>query len=259
MVFRRLLNRVRQDGLLKQLGVLSCLALLLTSQPESAMAETQTLNREQAQTAIEEILAGDEFHDRDSIRQLDWQWEPKKASEKKDWRDWFVRTLESLAGNLRVLLWALAIAALLLTLYNYRHWLAQYAWRLRRHGDGDEPPPSVLFGMQVSSESLPADVPGQVLALWQRQEYRAAYALLYRASLSRLINQHRVKLRNGHTEEECRLLVTIHGPPELGAYFDELSRHWQRLAYAHQRPADSLMDSLCQRWPRLFEQVRGDD
>ena len=67
------------------------------------------------------------------------------------------------------------------------------------------------------------------------------------------MHDYNIRLRSGHTEEECRRLVVQQTGPELGDYFSELTRHWQRLAYAHRPPASDVMDGLCERWPDFFQ------
>jgi hypothetical protein len=112
--------------------------------------------------------------------------------------------------------------------------------------------------MEVGAETLPADVAAEAAALWQQQRHREAYALLYRAALSRLMERHRISLHSAHTEEQCRQRVVAQTPAELGRYFSELMGQWQRLAYGHQRPDDEVTLRLCRDWPRHFEAERHD-
>src|SRR5690606_31518638 len=97
--------------------------------------------------------------------------------------------------------------------------------------------------------SLPADVSASALALWQNQEKRAALALLYRASLSRLLEAG-LEIEQGHTEQEClqvaqRFAQTQPRAATAIAYFAQLTSAWQRLAYGHLPPADEVAKQLC--------------
>jgi len=251
--FRRLLQRVQNNGLAKVAAVLLALLLSVLS-PDPTMAAEQSLNRVQAKADIEEIMSGEAFHDMETRRSLDWG---REDEEDKTFElpDWVGRLIAFIADNVRGAIWAVMVALPLLYLFKYREWLAQQAWRLRRAPNANEPLPTVLFGMEVGSETLPQDVSSQVAQLWQAQQHRAAYALLYRASLSRLMEFYQLRFHSGHTEDECCRLVQQQTGSALGHYFAELTLHWQRLAYAHQLPADEVMRSLCQRWPQHFEEV----
>ena len=84
----------------------------------------------------------------------------------------------------------------------------------------------------------------------QAARYREAVGLLYRASLSRLIERHELAFRDSHTEAECAALVSDRGIESLSAYFVELTAVWRRLAYGHQLPAEETVEILCQGWRR---------
>lgn len=257
LVFRRLLKRVQGSGWASVVGVIVVVIALLL-QPDPAMAATEGLDREQARSAIQQIMAGDQFHDRETVSHLDWSRDKEQQDKGVELPEWLLNLIGLLAVNLRAILWAVVIVLVLLFVFKYRHWLAQQSWRLQRKRDDVEPLPKVLFGMEVAAETLPQDVPAEAMGLWRQQHYRAAYALLYRAALSRLMERHGIRFRSGHTEEECRRLVQHDTAPQLGGYFSELTRQWQCIAYKHQIPPDEVTTSLCQRWPALFEGARDD-
>ncbi|MBL0951012.1 MAG: DUF4129 domain-containing protein, partial [Pseudomonas sp.] len=80
--------------------------------------------------------------------------------------------------------------------------------------------------------------------------------LLYCALLSRLLHEHRLPLKQSHTEEEVLGLVAGLGQQNLEDYSRQLTLQWQALAYGHRLPAESLRQSLCQGWRSLFGQER---
>lgn len=112
--------------------------------------------------------------------------------------------------------------------------------------------PDLLFGLEVAPESLPADVIGEVMQLWNEQP-RAALGLLYRAFLSRLLHEYRLPLTGAHTEGEVLQLVRATAQTELTHYAEYLTEHWLNLAYGHRLPPDAARDELCNRWRTLFE------
>ena len=109
----------------------------------------------------------------------------------------------------------------------------------------------MLFGLQVTPESLPDDIPGSVERLWDEQP-REALGLLYRALLSRLLGEFRLPLKSAHTEGEVLQLVEELYQDDLSAYANRLTRHWQNLAYGHRTPPPASRDELCQGWRQLF-------
>jgi len=104
----------------------------------------------------------------------------------------------------------------------------------------------------VTPQSLPEDVAGTVEQLWAEQP-RAALSLLYRALLSRLLDDYRLPLNSAHTESEVLRLVENLEQSELSSFSQALTLHWQNLAYGHRLPPDELRQTLCQDWRRLFD------
>ena len=113
-----------------------------------------------------------------------------------------------------------------------------------------ESAPEMLFGLDVTPESLPGDVPAQVLVLWRQEKHREALGLLYRASLSRLIDRYEMPFHASHTEAECDALVSNRGTSSLSEYFSSLTRVWRRLAYGHLVPEEEAVAELCRCWQK---------
>ncbi len=128
--------------------------------------------------------------------------------------------------------------------------LYRYRGPLSRLGRIEPAPaaPEVLFGLDVTPESLPDDVPSEVMQLWNNGNTREALSLLYRASLSRLIDRHELEFRASHTEAECAALVNARGIKSLSNYFWQLTKVWRRLAYGHQLPTLETVQDLCRDW-----------
>ena len=99
--------------------------------------------------------------------------------------------------------------------------------------------PETLFGLAITPQSLPADVPTQVLHLWQQQDARAAMSLLYRASLAQLPRRHGIALRDSDTEGEVLQRVR-QSAAGLAAYWQRLTHAWLQQAYAHRSSSKCL-------------------
>ena len=256
--FRNLANRKRQanNGVAAALAPLLCAGMLAFAPPADAALQH---DRASAAQLIEEVLNGDDFGKQET-RQV-WKFGSCDASEEEeeesipDWLidffDWLEETFDldgglgGTAAVLKMLLIVGFVALLVYLVYRYRGPLG-FVGRVPRK----EEAPEVLFGLDVRPESLPADVAAEVLAIWRNGEYREALGLLYRASLSRLIDRHEVEFRASHTEAECAALVDARGIETLSGYFNRLTNVWRRLAYGHQVPDDSTVQELCEGWRR---------
>jgi Domain of unknown function (DUF4129) len=111
------------------------------------------------------------------------------------------------------------------------------------------PAARVVLGMAVSPESLPPDVPTVAWALWQQGQHQEALGLLYRGSISRVIELARVEIHESDTEGDCVRRVEQIGAVAHPDYFREITGLWIRLAYAGTDPQDTEVQRVCQRWP----------
>ncbi|RMG57000.1 MAG: DUF4129 domain-containing protein, partial [Gammaproteobacteria bacterium] len=127
---------------------------------------------------------------------------------------------------LRGLLIALTAGALL--------WLLLRLARQPRDGAPEETlPPEVLMGLDITPESLPDDPFAEARRLWQAGQQRAALALLYRATISRLVHDQGLSVQDGDTEGD--LLRRSRPVLEAEAWhcLQQLTHAWQQVAYAH--------------------------
>lgn len=231
LAFRKLARR-----LLKAAALLLLFTLPLQAQPPTAQAR------------IEEVLKAPEFQTHRLEKGLRWKNRKQKVETSKP-SPW-LEALARLAA--KILKWAAILAATAM--------LGWFLWRIRglfgfgqRSGPAFEPPAS-LFGLDLRPESLPKDVDAAALALLREGRFRAALALLYRASLSRLVGGYGLDVPRGATEGDCLRLAAKVLPAEASAYFGELTWTWQAAAYAHQSPENG--EDLCRRWTAVFGAAR---
>lgn len=280
LVFRRL--RQRLSGITSAL--LLAAGLLLLQLPNSAMAAAsscplpvedpmgpqaprllkQPLNSQAAQQSITQLLDQPPFEHHESVtrwRLGDAAEEPDEADAEalREWLERFFKlsemwkSIEVVALFFEVLLWATLFSLIAWLLWRYREWLRTFAGRLNLPRLHKPAPPEQLFGLEVTPQSLPADIAGEVERLWDEQP-RAALGLLYRALLSRMLHEQRLPLKNSHTEAEVLRLVQGLEQAQLSRFSQALTRHWQNLAYGHRLPPAALKQSLCTAWRQLFEQ-----
>jgi hypothetical protein len=163
-------------------------------------------------------------------------------------------TMPDLSGLALAMKIALIAGALWLSawlLYRYR---GKFEWLLPR------PAPlavTEIAGLDIRAESLPGDVPGTVRSLWDQGELRAALALLYRATLSRLVQQDGLSLAQGATEGDCLRLATqavqrqALTPARYGVA-STATTLWLNGAYGNHWPDSASVHATCGAWQEQF-------
>lgn len=231
--------------------------------PETPRLLKQPLTSQAAHDGITKLLDEPPFQHRESVTR--WRLGDDKKTEEQaepeDAKD-FLELLETLgqlwksldivAQVFEILLWGSLLALLVFILWRYRDWLQTFGERLglpkKRHR---VEAPTQMFGLEVAPESLPDDVASEAQRLWG-SDPRAALGLLYRALLSRLLFDHHLALKASHTEGEVLRLVQSLNHQDLQGFSEQLTRHWQALAYGHRQPTAEQAQALCQGWRELF-------
>jgi hypothetical protein len=198
-----------------------------------------------AQGRIEQVLKAREFQT--SRMEKGLHWKNRKPDKREDtprspWLDALSKVLATL------LKWSFILAGGLMV--GWFLWRSRGLFGFGRREDTVLQAPATLFGLEVRPESLPPNVEGAVRALLQEGRFRAALALLYRASLSRLVSAHGLEVFQGATEGDCLRLAEKALPAGSLDYFRELTRAWQDAAYAQRPPADG--EGLCRRYTTAF-------
>lgn len=266
--FRQLTARLARTGSTVVLVLALALGALISPPPAQATDTGPTL--EHSRDQISEILEGDDFNQMQSRRKLHWvdpdtekNPPPGQGSSRWDgaWQwldDWLkewtrqddsqntLHWLAELPALVEVLLWGLLIAVLAYLIYRFRDF--RLPGRTRQKTT-DTAAPTHLFGLELNQASLPDDILASARTLWQQQRQREALSLLYRAALSFLVFERHLALEGSHTEDECVDLCSRQEPSGRAGYFQQLTGHWIRLAYAHQIPADADFTHLCDQWP----------
>ena len=158
-------------------------------------------------------------------------------------------------GWLAYLIQILLIAALVLLigwlLYRYRdvYWPGANLQLPQRATE--------IAGLDIRPESLPDDILAAVQALWQQQQRRAALALLYRATLSRLVHDFGVTLNRGATEQDClRQALRAHATQRINLQqltaVREVTQVWLLAAFAARWPDTAAVQALLQQWQQAF-------
>lgn len=264
LVFRRL--RQRLSNVVPLLLLMMGLSLLPFSPP--AMAESspsqKPLATQDASQSIKSLMEKPPFKNPETVTRYRFGEDkpPVKNKAHRDGKlpDWLKALLDNLNSNtfkhiaqgLEVLLWGLIVGALITLVWRYREWLRTFVSRRRLRKPQDlKVTPAQLFGLELGLETLPDDIASAAEHLWPTQP-REALGLLYRGLLSRLLHDFNMPLKSADTEGQILERVNQLQQPQLLAFSDDLTRHWQNLAYGHRLPPPSVQQQLCSDWRTLF-------
>lgn len=261
ITFRSLAQRKRQKSSCLLVSLLvGCLIFVSGNFPTNSNAATSH-DMESAKQLIEDVLKDKDFGEEKLVE----KWRFKNIIEENEDKipEWLIKLVEWWEQNfdleniddsvstaafwLKLLLIGCFIFLLLYLLYRFRGPLKGIGSK-----NNNKTRPEIMFGLDVRAESLPDDVPTQVMQLWEQHNHREALGLLYRAALSHLIQQYSLAFKSSHTESECAALVKSLGIFELSHYFSRLTRVWRRLAYGHRLPDTEELRGLCNNWNRVM-------
>lgn len=270
--FKRLQERLQRSAKNVAAWVLPLLLLptlvlsMAVASPASAASDPQEyeqaplVSKESAKKTIEEIMADKDFGHKETVKRWkytgDWKWKRDTNSDLEYQNMGFLENLGVFISQIgEIILWIAIGVLVVLLLYYLPGWLNKIPTPTKNH-KREKQKPNVLFGLNVEKNSLPDDVAATALALMQKGDVRQSLSLLYRASLSLLINHHGLDVHDSHTEGECLELVESLGKSEISAYFDGLTQAWISLAYGHRTPTESTLQSLCHNWSHTFNTER---
>lgn len=179
------------------------------------------------------------------------RWEfKKKPDQKKPDSKRAMPNLAWLATLLKIVAIGAAISIVVWLRYRYRaHFPALQRSRFDLATE--------VGGLDIRAASLPPNVTTDVMQLWNAGQHRAALALLYRATLSRLVSEDALLLRQGDTEGDCLRLATYASQHQrLSQARLEVTAAatamWQSAAYGNRWPADEQVHACCANWDRQF-------
>ncbi len=259
IVFRQMVER-REKKQPKPSVSLSIVAVLLVSLAgfnghDAMAAEPEQALSAEARQRAEAILALPQFNQMSTQEipefVLNWQVGADEADKPELMPGWLAAIVTFIANSLEIILTALVVGLLLLLIYRYRDWFAQMVPNLAS-AKSDDHSSANIFGLDISEDSLGQNPAAQASVLWQQGQKRQALSLLYRGSLANLVQQQHLTLYDGFTEGECVAQVKRNALPQTAEYFEQLTRSWQRLAYAGIVPQDTVMEALFARFDSAF-------
>ncbi len=176
--------------------------------------------------------------------------EARPTGELPGWLQWISDLFAWLAEGGRMLVW---IACLVVVGVLAIFLLRLLSNRGRRRPAATVIGPTHVRDLDIRPESLPDDIGAAARRSWDQGERRAALALLYRGSLSRLTHVHGVPIRHSTTEGECVQLANQHLNARGTTYISQLVRVWQRAVYRGEEPLTQVMVGLCDEFEPALE------
>jgi len=162
--------------------------------------------------------------------------------------------LSFVAKFIEVILWSIFIGLGVYVFVQYRKQLKALWDRLTSPPEKSEPQaPKVMFGLEVTEESLPDDVVAVAIQEWRDGLHRSAMALLLRASIVELIQYDQCRFFDGNTEAECVDIAHLKlGDDAKVKVFTSLVKYWQIIAYAHREIDGFSFENFCLTWGESF-------
>lgn len=161
--------------------------------------------------------------------------------------DWLTTLGEWIASAVRVMAWLL-LAVLAMAVV----WLMARRFGGMESAPSNNLPPTQMFGLAISPDSLPDDVVAAAQAALDAGRLREAVSLLYRGALSFLVHQNGMRIGEGATEGDVLRIATPLLAPDAVAHFRALIGAWVDIAYGHRPLEVEVVRSLCNAQRRHF-------
>jgi Domain of unknown function (DUF4129) len=175
------------------------------------------------------------------IKSLHWTTSSEKESDPTPVPNWFLGFLEFLSRFSSLLLWAAGAVLVAISIV----WIGRALSTRVSAAPIPSPKVSRVRGMDISPESLPADIGAAALSLLEAGRNRDALSLLYRGALSRAVHRYGVTIGESYTEGEALRAVNGTLDPPRAAYIADLIATWQRAVYAGEAVMHDSVARLC--------------
>lgn len=232
-------------------GSAALLVLSLCAIPP-AEAVAENLDPRQMRNLAAEVLAGKDFGSTKEIQTWVYVGEGMRPSADTSLPDWLLDLLELFAKSAQMaaplVKWSLILIAAVVAALALRRILLDLGWRGDRRTAAKPPDLALLHLRHPGVEELPADIPGAVRTLVAAEDLRAALALLYRATLARLVTRYGAEIPGSATEHECLALIEGGRPAADTDLLRRLIRAWQHQAYGHRPPEADELTALLHDW-----------
>jgi hypothetical protein len=229
------------------------------AQQDSAHVTAASPGHAEIEQALDRVKADPNLAPERTIKTLRWTESGEaKPSATPAWLMWVIGLFRWIEQSARLLVWGAAIVL--------AGFLAVYIVRtVRTPGGGSGRreesfvAPTHVRDLDIRPETLPLNIGRAARALWERAEHRAALALLYRGTLSRLAHVHGVPIRDSSTEGDCLALAATRLPDSKCEFVSRLVRVWQRFGYGHENVQAAIVYGLCDDFASVLDDAAAPD
>lgn len=265
VAFRRMVQR-RAGGVATAL-ILAILIVPAALLPEPAQAQSSQQtglvaedpgfsgfwDEEEVQAALEVALADEALNTSREVEEWYSMEEDDDAPESSRSSGGWEKTLRDIGKVMSFVvefgLW-IGVAFLLYIVFATRkHWLPYLG---RRPSAKRSVTRVILSSGELSADSIPDDVPSEVMRLWNAGEKRQALGLLYRSCVFSAVTRHGVRLPHSATEGVCVSAIGQQTDVAQSEYFRKVVSAWIRCAYGYREPEEGLMLPLCNEWSQHY-------
>jgi len=258
--FKKLRQRLekRKNGLIRAMVFLLISLSFLSA---AGFAGADEPDPQTAKAAITKVLKQKDFGRKITV----YRWVPKQKDVPKTsspWTQFWVELFELLRKISNIIapiiakygefiLWGCVggiICFFLLKYSKLRRWLDR---NFLMSGDSHQAP-DIMFGLDLRPESLPERIDAVCMQLLEEGRKREAMSLLYRGTLSALVNRCRLEIHASFTEKECCREVGHKRPEKESTFFNDLTSLWIFLAFGHRDPDIQACRNLIDRWGTLY-------
>lgn len=205
---------------------------------------------EESREVISEVLNSEDLNRTKHYTKWVPRWESVDTFDDASFLSKLKQLIQYIAQLFRGAIWVAAALIIILLIVYHRHWLDIFT----KYKRSPKKKPSVeqLFGLNLTPESLPENIPHATQNLINAGDSRAALGLLYRATLANLLDRDKLDLRSGDTEGDVLALAKSQVSKARSNYLEKLTQLWQNAAYGHRLPDKSAAIALCQQWQQHF-------
>lgn len=212
-------------------------------------AATHVITPALLQAAVVDLRHDPNLGGESKVRTLKWS-QSSQPEQRSDSPRWIGGLFDYLGQFSSLFLWGLGIVAVGFAAL----WIVRNVrWRPGVPAPEIPLPTARVRDLDISPNSLPADVNAAALALCREGRLREALSLLYRASLSRAVNRFGVPIGASFTEREALRAVRASLDAPSARFFGDLVLVWQRVVYAGEDVAVDVVVPLCAEFSQTLD------
>jgi len=254
LAFRRIATRLESPQKPSPLASTLLAALITGAALPGSVSDLQAApSIEESRQVINDVLNAEDLNRSKKYTKWVPNWEDEEDFDETNFLAQLKQLIDYIAQLFRGAIWVAVSLIIILLIIYHKKWL-DILGKIKPRPKKKHPIEQ-LFGLDLTPESFPDDIPKSAQNLVNAGELRAALSLLYRASLLNLLNKDELNLRSSDTEGDVLALAKNRISKARSQYLETLTTLWKNTAYGHHQPDQVAAISLCQQWHQHFGTV----